>query len=258
MVKIIPLFSGSKGNCTLVQSQHTNILLDVGYGYRQTIEALQKLGLTSQDISAIVITHEHSDHINALPMWTRKCSTDIFVPPLIEDYICQRSYCSNVYGITGSLQINDIDVFPYECSHDACQCFGYRFSDGQNAVASITDTGTVNLKTVDFLAPCTTVQIESNHDVNMLNNGPYPYVLKKRILSEHGHLSNAQTAELLKNLIDSDIKNVFLAHLSENNNTAELAFSQTERMYAENNKVEGKDIFVSVVSQTNNERFFSK
>ena len=258
MIKIIPLFSGSKGNCTLIKSSNANILLDVGYGYKRTLEALEKLGLTPKDITAILITHEHSDHINSLPMWTKKCSTDIYVPPLIMDYICQRSYCSKVYGIEYNLQIEDVTITPYECSHDATQCFGYRFSDENNSVASITDTGFVDLKTVDFLAPCTTIQIESNHDVDMLKNGSYPYPLKERILSDHGHLSNAQTAELLKNLIGSNVKNVLLAHLSENNNTSELAFSQTERMYAENNMIEGRDVFVSVVSQTNNEKFFSK
>ena len=120
-------------------------------------------------------------------------------------------------------------------------------------MASVTDTGKTDNALVDFLAPCDVVQLESNHDVNMLKNGPYPYPLKRRILSDFGHLSNEQAADLLEKLIGSNVKKVILAHLSEHNNTAELAFNAVVEMYARNNLVEGRDIDVRVARQRDNE-----
>lgn len=252
MIKITPLFSGSKGNCTLVQTDKTNLLLDIGYGYKQIISELAERGLTPKDIGCIIITHEHTDHIAALPLWTRSCATGVYAPKNIADYICQRTYCSDITEVSGNFTFEDINISTYECSHDARQCLGYRFSDGKDSVACVTDTGIADDKLIDFLLPCNTVFIESNHDVNMLRNGPYPYPLKQRILSPYGHLSNTQTAEVLNKIVDGHVQNIVLAHLSEQNNTKELAFATAVEALKTRGIVEGKDINVYVADQYKN------
>lgn len=253
MFKVTPLFSGSKGNCTLIQTDNVNILLDAGYSYKTTVSKLQQLGLTPTDINAIVITHEHSDHIGALPLWTRKYSTPIYAPTLISDYVRQRVYFAEVYEIEGSFVIGDLNVDIYECSHDAQCCFGYRFSRGEHRFACVTDTGCATDQLVRFLSPCSVIMLESNHDVDMLKRGAYPYPLKRRILSDYGHLSNEQAVGVLQKLIGSSVKHVILAHLSEQNNTREIAFNLAVQMYQDNGIVEGKDIWLYVVEQYSNE-----
>ncbi len=256
MIKITPLFSGSKGNCTLVQTQKTNILLDLGYGYKQTVAALSKFGLAPNDIRAVVISHEHGDHIAALPHWTRNLPAKIYAPSKIADLICQRSYCSDVEEITGRFEIDEITADIYECSHDAQACLGYRFTSNGVSVASVTDTGCVNDALLDFLRPCQTIQLESNHDVDMLTKGAYSYPLKRRILSDYGHLSNAQTAEVLQKLDFSNIKRIVLAHLSLENNTKEIAFDTAVKALKNCGVTEGKDVSVYVADQFNNEVCF--
>ncbi len=253
MIKFTPLFSGSKGNCSLVRSGSVNILLDIGYSYKSIVARLAEEGLAPKDIDAIVITHEHSDHVSALPMWTKKCSTTVYAPQAITDLICQRAYCSTVVEVSGKFDVKGVTVTPYECSHDVVSCFGYKFTDGDGSFASITDTGCESQCTVDFLKDCKTIQIECNHDVDMLKKGPYSFPLKRRILSDYGHLSNAQTAGILQKLIGSEVKNVVLAHLSEQNNTKELAFAQVVAMYTANDVTEGKDVTVYVVDQYKND-----
>lgn len=249
MIKITTLFSGSKGNCALLQSDNANILLDLGYGYSSTVTKLKSMNLSPKDISAIIITHEHADHISAIPMWTKKSSTKIYAPCGIVDYIRQRAYLSEVVEVDGSFTVEDILVDTYACSHDAVNCLGYRFTVGGESIASVTDTGCFSQDLIEFLSPCKTVQLESNHDVNMLKNGPYRYPLKRRILSDFGHLSNEQTDEVIEKLVGTKVKNIILAHLSENNNTKELAFAGAVYALQKHGLVEGKDIKIYVATQ---------
>ena len=253
MLKISPLFSGSKGNCTLIQSDNTNILLDAGFNYRATLRALESRGLTPKDIDGIVISHEHGDHIKALPNWTKCTPTPIYAPKLIADYMQQRVYFSEVYEIVGDFKVGDININTFECCHDARCCFGYRFCCGEQYFACVTDTGCVTEELLEFLTPCSALMLESNHDEDMLVKGEYSYVLKKRILSDFGHLSNTQATEILSKLLGKKLKNVILAHLSEKNNTHELAFCSTVNMYTMQGLIEGKDINVYVADQYKNE-----
>ena len=249
MIKISPLFSGSKGNCTLVQSAEANLLLDLGYGYKQILSALARHNITPTDIDGIVVTHEHSDHVSALQYWARRYRTKVFVPSLISDYVSAAAYCGTVTPIQGSFAVKDIDVDFYECSHDSRSCYGYRFTSDGLSAASVTDTGKTDAKLVDFLLPCVTVQLESNHDEDMLFNGRYPYFLKRRISSDFGHLSNKQSAEVLALLLNGNLKNVILAHLSEQNNTKELAVGSAVSVLKDKGVVEGKDVSVYVADQ---------
>ena len=253
MLKITPLFSGSKGNCTLIQSDNTNILLDAGSTYRSILAELLRRGLTPDDIDAIVITHEHSDHINALPMWTKHASTPIYAPRALVSYLQLKACFCQVSEVVDGMTIGNIHLDIFECSHDARSCYGYRFGQGNKYFACVTDTGCVTDALVEFFAPCEAIMLESNHDVDMLLKGEYSYPLKKRILSDFGHLSNAQAAETLSKLHSKALKTVILAHLSEKNNTHELAFSSAVNMYAARGLTEGKDVHVYVAHQHNNE-----
>lgn len=252
MVKIFPLYSGSGGNCTLVQSDNANLLVDVGLGCRATLSALKMYNLSLSDITAIVVTHEHSDHIGGISSFVSHSPVPVYAPKAIADLVAKRATCCDVSGIADVTEIADLRIDRYECSHDAAACYGYRFSDGTNSVATVTDTGCVTTGLVDFLAPCDRIQLESNHDVDMLKSGPYPYPLKRRILSDFGHLSNDQATQVLSDLVGSNVKSVILAHLSEHNNTAELAFNNVVNMYADKGLVEGRDISVYVAKQHDN------
>lgn len=252
MLTISPLFSGSRGNCALVQADGVNILLDAGYGYKQIISRLAQFDLTPADISAIFLTHEHTDHISALPYLTRGLRVKVYAPSMICDCVSQRTYCSEVLPVYGSFSLDGVNVDLYQCSHDSRDCVGYRFTFNGQSVASVTDTGCTNDALIDFLSPCKGVLLESNHDVDMLQNGPYPFPLKRRILSDYGHLSNAQTAEVIAKLKGSDVKHIVLAHLSEQNNTKELAFSTAVEALNSAGLVEGRDIKIYVADQYSN------
>ena len=252
MVKIFPLYSGSGGNCTLVQSDNANLLVDVGLGCRATLSALKMYNLSLSDITAIVVTHEHSDHIGGISSFVSHSPVPVYAPKAIADLVAKRATCCDVSGIADMTEIADLRIDRYECSHDAAACYGYRFSDGTNSVATVTDTGCVTTGLVDFLAPCDRIQLESNHDVDMLKCGQYPYPLNRRILSDFGHLSNDQATQVLSDLVGSNVKSVILAHLSEHNNTAELAFNNVVNMYVDKGLVEGRDISVYVAKQHDN------
>ncbi|MCH5156556.1 MAG: MBL fold metallo-hydrolase [Clostridiales bacterium] len=254
MLKISPLFSGSKGNCTLIQSDNTNILLDVGLGYRAILKALESRALTPNNIDAIVITHEHSDHIGALQHWAQHFSTNIYIPsPIAHELGLRIAYApAEVVEVNGSFTVGNVSIDVYECSHDAKCCLGYRFTSGDSRFACVTDTGCVKCELVQFLAPCSAIMLESNHDEDMLMKGDYSYPLKRRILSNYGHLSNAQATDILSQLVGSRVKNVILAHLSEKNNTRELAFNSAVSMYASRGLTEGKDVNVYVADQYEN------
>lgn len=249
MIKLSPLFSGSRGNCSLIQSDSCNILLDVGYQYKQIVARLADFNVTPADINAIVITHEHSDHIATLPYITRGFNTAVYAPSAICGYISQRTYCSSVTAIDGAFNTGGVTVDVYRCSHDSAACFGYRFTCGAESVAGVTDTGCVTDELIAFLSPCKGIMIESNHDVNMLQNGAYPYVLKRRIMSDFGHLSNDQTSQILSKIKGTAIKQIVLAHLSEQNNTKELAFSAAVGALEKGGLTEGKDIDLFVADQ---------
>lgn len=249
MIKISPLFSGSRGNCSLIQADGVNLLLDAGYNYKQIVARLAEFDVTLADIDGIVITHEHSDHISALPYLTRGASTQVYAPKEICTYVSQRTYCSDVKGIEGRFEINGVQIEVYRCSHDAQACLGYRFTSGGESVASVTDTGCADDLLTDFLSPCKAILLESNHDVDMLKNGSYPYMLKQRILSDFGHLSNAQTAQVIARLRGSNVKHIALAHLSEQNNTKEIAFNSAVKALSDAGLVEGRDVKIFVADQ---------
>ena len=209
-MRLCSIASGSSGNCIYVGSDATHLLVDVGISGKRTESGLRELGLSGRDIDGILITHEHSDHISGLAVMARKYEIPIYAPAgTIRDT---------------KLVLKDLTVNPMHISHDAAQPVGYRISYGSKRVAVCTDLGAYNDYTVECLKGMDALLLEANHDVNMLQVGPYPYYLKQRILGERGHLSNENSGRLLCRVLHDGLQTVLLGHLSRENNLPELAY----------------------------------
>lgn len=230
-MKMCSIASGSSGNCIYIGTDATHLLVDVGISCKKTVEGLNQLGLTGKDIDGILITHEHSDHIGGLGVLCRKFGIPIYAT---EGTITAIKGVSNLGEIDDSLFravradekfiLKDITVNPMKISHDAAQPVAYRFQYGNKRMAVATDLGTYDEYTVESLRGMDALLLEANHDINMLQVGPYPYALKQRILGNKGHLSNELSGRLLSRLLHDNLKTVFLGHLSKENNMAELAY----------------------------------
>lgn len=224
-LKIVSLASGSKGNCTLILSDTTAILCDAGVSFSRISESLRWFGLTPSMIDGVVITHEHSDHICALPKLSEK--TAIYAHPKTATEIYSRqgvlkNYRDLQYYECG-FSIGDVKVFPFRIPHDAAYPLGYTFECHSERVSVATDMGLPTVGVYNNIKNSAVVLIESNHDVEMLTNGNYAPSLKRRILGNLGHLSNDACAVMAERLIGSDVQTLVLGHLSENNNLPELA-----------------------------------
>ena len=230
-MRMCSIASGSSGNCIYIGTDATHLLVDVGISCKRTVEGLGQLGLTGKDIDGILITHEHADHISGLGVICRKYGIPIYAT---KGTITAIKRVSNLGVIDDSLFrvvredekfiLKDITVNPMKISHDAAQPVAYRFQYGNRRMAVATDLGTYNEYTVECLRGMDVLLLEANHDINMLQVGPYPYALKQRILGNRGHLSNELSGKLLSRLLHDGLKTVFLGHLSKENNLAELAY----------------------------------
>lgn len=230
-MRLCSIASGSSGNCIYVGSEATHLLVDAGISGKRTENGLRELGLTMGDIDGILVTHEHADHISGLGVIVRKYEIPVYATAGTIQAMQEN-------GGLGMLEpelfhevredqkfiIKDLTVNPMQISHDAAQPVGYRISYGKKKVAVCTDLGVYNDYTVECLKGMDALLLEANHDVNMLQVGPYPYYLKKRILGDRGHLSNENSGRLLCRILHDGLKTVFLGHLSKENNLPELAF----------------------------------
>lgn len=237
-VSVSVLASGSRGNCAVVASSTTNILVDAGLSCRETLKRVRSLGERAERISAILITHEHSDHVAGLQRLAAKLDVPIFmtaathhswnksmrdeegkIPELkkVEHFAAGRSF-----------QVGDIAVTPFTIPHDAIDPVGFTFRMEGVKVGFATDLGYMPVSVRDHLRGCDVLVMESNHDVEMLRSGPYPWSVKQRVMSRVGHLSNEALAEFFTNDYDGCASYVVLAHLSEQNNHPEIALRAAE------------------------------
>lgn len=222
-MKVSILSSGSKGNTTYIESDNTKILIDIGNTSKYVKEKLEGFGVEPNSLDAILITHTHVDHIKGLKVFENKYNVPVY---LSESMHKSLAFVSNyVYINTDSFDINDIHVDVIKTSHDAPDSKGYIISSNKNSIVYITDTGYINEKYFGILKNRNIYIMESNHDVEMLSNGKYPFNIRQRILSDKGHLSNYDSSKYLSNFIGNKTKYVFLAHLSEENNTELLAYN---------------------------------
>lgn len=219
------LASGSKGNATLIKTKEKNILIDVGPRFRYLEEKLKESNITFKDIDLILISHTHTDHIACLEKIIKKASPTIILSELmLKDLPFLEGY-NNLKILEDKICFNELIIENIKTSHDTTDSRGYIISENNSSIVQITDTGYLNQKYFDKLKNKNLYIMESNHNVEMLLNGRYPKWLKKRVYSDVGHLSNESCAFYLSKLIGNNTKNIILAHLSEENNTPELALS---------------------------------
>lgn len=230
-MRFCSIASGSSGNCIYVGSDDTHLLVDIGISGKRAECGLNELELSGKDISGVLITHEHADHIQGLGVFARKHHVPIYATRGTIDAIRMTNSIGKVDDSLFQVvceddifTIGDLKINPMHISHDAAEPVGYRISNGNRKVAICTDLGTYTDYTVDALQGMDALLLEANHDVNMLQVGPYPYYLKQRILSDHGHLSNENSGKLLCRILHDNLKTVLLGHLSKENNLPELAF----------------------------------
>lgn len=249
-MKFSPLYSGSSGNCSIVSSGGTSVLVDAGMPGRAIVSALEDVGADPKKLAGIVVTHEHSDHIKGIGVISRKFDIPVYanegtwkaMAPMIGD-IAMRNIRTFVTG--QNFYIGDIDLTPFPISHDAAEPVGYSFFAKGARLVYMTDTGHITKALQETAAGADLLFLESNHDIDMLKNGPYPYLLKKRILSEKGHLSNAAAGDMLTSLYTTGVRRVILAHLSRENNTESVAYNTVRGKLADEGIGEN-DFFVAV------------
>ncbi len=230
-MRFVSLASGSSGNCIYVGSETTHVLVDAGISNKRIEAGLNEIGVKSSELDAVVITHEHSDHVRGLGILTSRYPVPIYGT---------KETLGEILGAGGlgeyprellhpvepdvDFMVGDLTVQAFRIDHDAANPVAYRLRCGRKSVAVATDLGHYDQYIIDHLQGLDAILLESNHDVQMLKTGPYPYYLKRRILSDHGHLSNNNAGRLLNYLLHDDLKKILLGHLSKTNNNPELAF----------------------------------
>lgn len=223
-MKFCVLASGSKGNCTYIESKKHRILIDIGMTSLQIEKKLHEIEVDPKTIDAIFITHAHTDHISALETFYKKYKTPVYVTEKMK--VEGKLRIDNIINISGVITLDELKITPLKTSHDVTDSNGYIIEDEKSSIVYITDTGYIHDRYHDGLKNKQVYIFESNHDVDKLMNNPkYPYPLKNRILSAKGHLSNKEAAMYLCKFIGDDTKYVVLAHLSEENNNPEIAIA---------------------------------
>jgi len=232
-VSISVLASGSRGNTAVVESSQARILVDAGISCRETFKRLKLAGLDPKSISAILITHEHSDHVYGLATLAKKLDLPVFMTGAthqawarsLRDDAGQLPKLAKleIFSAGRQFQIADITVTPFTIPHDAADPVGFTFRAEGAKIAFATDLGYMPASVRDHLRRCDVIIIESNHDVEMLRVGPYPWSVKQRVMSRVGHLSNASLAQFFAEDYDGGASHIVLAHLSEQNNHPEVA-----------------------------------
>lgn len=230
-MRLCSLYSGSSGNSIYLGSEHTHILVDVGVSAKKISEALSELLLKPEEIDGILITHEHSDHIAGLGVIMRKYGIPVYgTAKTLEAVSNYKSLGKVDFSLfhkiepEKSFQLKDIWVKAISTWHDAADPVCYTLMQGEKKVSIATDLGDFDSHIVDALSGADAMLIEANHDVRMLEVGPYPYPLKQRILSKKGHLSNERGGQLVRALLNEHLKGIYLGHLSKENNYPELAY----------------------------------
>ena len=230
-MQMMSIASGSSGNCIYIGSEETHILIDAGIAAKRIESGLNDIGLKLEDIHALFVTHEHSDHIAGLGVLSRRHGIPVYTA---RETITELKKMKTLGAVPPEVyhdvqadeevQVGDLTVHPFAISHDAARPLAYRVSCGEKSVGVVTDLGYYSDYIVENMKGMQAVLLESNHDINMLQTGPYPYYLNRRIMGDHGHLSNESAGRLLCEVLHDQMKYIMLGHLSKENNYDELAY----------------------------------
>ncbi len=254
MVELCSLFSGSSGNATFVKAGNTNILVDCGDSGVYVENALKSINVSPDKIDCIFITHEHIDHIKGAGILSRRYNIPIYATyGTWQKMIARIGKISfdNIRYIQGGIPFGAFDatVTPFTTPHDSNESVGFTIEHNGKKVSIATDIGVMNKTVYENIKHSDIVLLESNHDVDMLLNGPYSYDLKMRIRSNVGHLSNEDCALTASHLLQEGTKHIILAHLSQDNNTAEKAYGVTEGMLLSQGAKIGSDVTLEVAGR---------
>lgn len=256
-MRMMSIASSSKGNCIYIGSDNTHILVDCGISRKKVVEGLTRLDLSLEDIDAILITHEHDDHIKGLGVLERTRRIPIISSMGTCRSLIGRKMLGNAdydvikgFEAGADFSIGDIEIKTVSISHDAADPVGYTFSQGSAKAGILTDLGKYSDEIIEKYSNLSALLLESNHDVRMLQVGPYPYSLKQRIYGDKGHLSNEASGKLLTKLLNDRIQKIMLGHLSEINNYPEIAFQTVcNEVDLSDNCYKSKDFDISVLNR---------
>ncbi len=233
-MKVYVLASGSEGNATYIETHNHKILLDAGRNTKYITGKLEQIGVNIQDIDLIFLSHTHKDHTESLPVLLKHVHPAVYITEnMLEDLDSIRYYDNFCYYDDNILKFDDFSVELINTSHDAVDSHGFIFNVEGKRVVQITDTGYLNIKYLNALRDADYYIFESNHDIEMIINGPYPDYLKARIVGPKGHLSNKEAAIYLAKIVGDNTKKVILAHLSRHNNTEEVALDTVHAVFKE-------------------------
>ena len=255
MARFSSLFSSSSGNCSYIGSANGGILIDAGVSAKQINLKLDCIGVNPVDIGAIFVTHEHSDHVRGLRVFASKHKIPVYatqgtVDALIASGVANGSFEINPVDSNG-IEVNGQFILPFRTSHDSAQSCGFVVTTTDDRkIAVATDTGYVTEATKAAVKGCDLILAESNHDIGMVRNGIYPYLLKRRILSDVGHLSNIDCSNFVTELVKNGTTRIVLGHLSKENNIPDLAFQTSKSALDCAGAVQFKDYILTVAGDS--------
>ena len=228
---VCTLASGSKGNATYISDGETSILVDAGLSGIEIQRRLTSRDLSPEDLDAIIVTHEHSDHVRGVGILSRRYNLPVYISPKTHKACPNlgKLYETRPFGCGTTFHFNNLAVHPFAISHDAEDPAGFTIGQNGTTIGIATDLGIATSMVRQHLKPCALLILEANHDLTMLETGPYPWPLKQRIRGRTGHLSNPDSKKLLNELQHDNLQHVILGHLSEVNNTPQKAFDEVSR-----------------------------
>lgn len=254
--QLCTIASGSSGNCTFLQAGDEKILIDVGISGKKALAGLEEIDVNPQDIKAIFITHEHSDHIKGVGIISRKLDIPIYATEETWELMDHANMLGKVaehnrvtFAKEDVLKFGELEVSPYSIYHDAIDPVGYIFRYQGKKIVMATDIGKVDRKIVEHFYDADGILLEFNHDINMVEVGNYPFSLKRRILGDCGHLSNEMAARVLAHIYHPGLQWAILGHLSKDNNVPDLAYITAKTALEEKNIKIGEDIIITVANR---------
>ena len=251
MLKFCNLYSGSSGNCSFIQSNNTKLLVDCGNSCKKISEALVSIGTNLSEIDAILLTHEHLDHVKGLQVTCKKYNIPIYASEGTIRQLKQEipEECKSYFKINEGFDIKDLRILPFSIPHDAADPCGFNIIYNDTKVSIATDIGHMTKSIIKNLEGSSFLLLESNYEPEMLMCSKYPYNLKRRILGPNGHLSNEDASKTINSLVKSGVNNIMLGHLSKENNFPELAYKTVMASIISNN-IDSNNLSLTVASRT--------